>query len=185
MKKFLIPSVIALSMVVPLAHAAPNPAQGPQGSMARHYGDCPHAQMHQHHNKAPHRHFSGSPMIRTFGLNEVQAQVFMSRLEQVLQIQPQQKAAWDAMKVRYIGVVKAHQERRADRVKDDKPMTMQQRLEWRADHLQKQSVFLKNYAKDRAALEKVLTPEQMRDFDHAMVSGEVDLLPPRQRGSRN
>ena len=188
MKKFLVPGFLIAALALPLAHAY-GPGNGPgQGSskgpgfdrppMEQVRPDYPRPMMGHHHTHGPKHGWDRGTMVRTFGMDEARAKLFMDRLADYLHLQPSQHKAWEGMQKMYLLMVKDHGRWRADRPKEAKPMPPQQRLEARADRMEKHARHLKEFAKNRAALEKVLTPQQMRDFDWAMSTGKANLLPP-------
>ena len=188
MKKFLVPGFLIAALALPLAHAygpGNGPGQGPgKGSgfdrppMEQVRPDSPRPMMGHHHTHGPKHGWDRGTMVRTFGMDEARAKLFMDRLADYLHLQPSQHKAWEGMQKTYLLMVKDHGRWRADRPKEVKPMPPQQRLEARADRMEKHARHLKEFAKNRAALEKVLTPQQMRDFDWAMSTGKANLLPP-------
>ena len=188
MTKFLVPGFLIAALALPLAHAY-GPGNGPgQGSskgpgfdrppMEQVRPDYPRPMMGHHHTHGPKHGWDRGTMVRTFGMDEARAKLFMDRLADYLHLQPSQHKAWEGMQKMYLLMVKDHGRWRADRPKESKPMPPQQRLEARADRMEKHARHLKEFAKNRAALEKVLTPQQMRDFDWAMSTGKANLLPP-------
>ena len=188
MKKFLVPGFLIAALALPLAHAygpGNGPGQGPgkgpgfdRPPMEQVRPDYPRPMMGYHHTHGPKHGWDRGTMVRTFGMDEARAKLFMDRLADYLYLQPSQHKAWEGMQKMYLLMVKDHGRWRADRPKEAKPMPPQQRLEARADRMEKHARHLKEFAKNRAALEKVLTPQQMRDFDWAMSTGKANLLPP-------
>ena len=188
MKKFLVPGFLIAALALPLAHAygpGNGPGQGPgkgpgfdRPPMEQVRPDYPRPMMGHHHTHGPKHGWDRGTMVRTFGMDEARAKLFMDRLADYLHLQPSQHKAWEGMQKTYLLMVKDHGRWRADRPKEVKPMPPQQRLEARADRMEKHARHLKEFAKNRAALEKVLTPQQMRDFDWAMSTGKANLLPP-------
>ncbi len=185
MKKLLVPAFLMAALALPLAHAqAPGhaPGMGPgfdRPPVEQFRADCPHPMMEHHHRAHGPKHgWDRGMMVHTFGMDEARAKLFIDRVAEYLRLQPAQTKAWEGMQKSYLLMVKDHGTWRADRPKGAKPMSVQQRLEVRADRMEKHAHHLKAYAKNRAALEKVLTPEQMREFDWAMSTGQANLLPP-------
>lgn len=187
MKKFLIPAALISLLVVPMAqaHPYPTPMHGSDGFHAthghyiKHHSDDGPMMRGAHRGPGDQVRFDHVGKIRTFGMDEAEVKVFLDRVTDFLRIQPNQKAAWQAMQKHYMNLAKMHHQWRAGSPKEAKPMTPQQRLEWRAKHMERQAAFMKDFAKDRAALEKVFTPEQMRNFDELFATGRADLRPHR------
>lgn len=191
MKKILVPGILMAALALPLAHALPAAGNGPGQGMGpgahqqfdrppieQVRPDCPRPKWGHHIGHGPKMAKHHAPLVRTFGMDEVRAKQFFDRMAHHLRVEASQKKAWEGMQKSYVDMVKSHKAWRGERVKEAKPISHQKRLEMRADRLEKQAHFLKEFAKHRAGLEKVFKPEQMRDFDRLMATGTVDLVPP-------
>lgn len=193
MKKMLVPTILMAALALPLAHALPGPGNGPGHGQGMGPGahqpfdrppieqvrpDMPHPKWNHHHFHAPKMGKHHAPLVRTFGMDEVRAKLFMDRIGDSLRLTPPQEKAWEGMQKSYLSMVKSHLAWRGERVKDAKPLPHQKRLEMRAERMEKQARLLKDFAKSRAAMEKVMTPQQMRDFDRLMSTGKLNLVPP-------
>lgn len=194
MKKIVVTS-LALGLMTTAAMAIPpNGPHHPYASMHPHM--VPHHMMYQQAHPGPvgkpHpaqvRHFYGHHLnfVNTFGMDKAQAEGFMTRLESYLDIEPKQQKAWAKMKTAYVDMADSFdrhlkpalaREARGPKGKVE-VVPRQQRLQERAEFLTAKASKFNTFVQARGELEKVFSPEQMKDFDSATTFGHINLTPP-------
>ena len=182
-RKPLIIAAILSAGLIPLSsfawHGGPHWDDQP-GPGWHHRYDGPHCGYWQDGPRVGPRHKAMPPRafmhreVHTFGMDREQAGVFMDEVQAIFGVTAQQKNAWQQMKQAYTDMAQVRCDHRAA----FKPgMTHQQRLEARSAFMKEHARTFDAYVQARAQLQKVMTEEQMAQFDHIVRTGSL-IKPP-------